>query len=384
MGAVVALALTQLGARLKQTSVLVATVALGVAILNVALALTNGFEGDITDRLLGTTPHVSLSDPLGGTLRDAEALARQAASRPGVVAAAPYLQGQGLAATTPTNAVGVILRGVDPAFERGTPSWKRFRQEGDLAPGGVVLGLEVARRLGVGVGERIVLLTGAARRVTLPVTGTYASGLYDYDAHVALVPLAEARKLMGLGREASGVAVYLARPFDADRLAADWTLDWGLAARPWTQTNQALLGAMALERVVIFLVVMCIVIVALVGVGSTMAMWVFEKRSEIALLRAMGLTSAGSGLLFVVQGVAIAAIGVVLGSVLGVLLAALLAVFPVPIAASVYPIDHLPVRVRWTDLLLVAIATLAVSPVAGLLPARKAMRLDPVAILRRG
>jgi lipoprotein-releasing system permease protein len=147
--------------------------------------------------------------------------------------------------------------------------------------------------------------------------------------------------------------------------------------------NRPLLQAMWLERVVIFIVIMFIVLVAMMGIGSTMAMWVIERRSEISLLRAIGVSARGVGTLFVLQGTVISVLGVLLGASAGVLLSLALAHFPIPIAQEVYFLSHLPVIMRLGDFLTVGVSTLLLSPIASVLPALRAMRLDPVEILRR-
>ncbi|MNS21767.1 Lipoprotein-releasing system transmembrane protein LolE [compost metagenome] len=381
------LAWQQLRVRPWQSGLLVLSVSVGVAILTTALSLTNGFEQDMIDRLLGTTPHVSIYSPLTGGLEKHEAVRAKLVDRRHVTAVTPFIQGQGLVATSPANTVGVLVRGVDPALERANPSWVKYVAQGNLtdAPdlAGIVLGSEVARKLGVGVGDKAAIVTGLGKRRPVRVTGLFESGLYDFDAHVAFVTLPTAQQAYGLGNQVTGLSVLLDDVFQAKPLARAWSDELMLGARAWTDQNRNLLEAMWLERVVIFIVIMFIVLVAMIGVGSTMAMWVIEKNREISLLRAIGVSANHIGRLFVVQGSLISAVGVALGCLGGLALSAILAVFPIGLAGDVYFLSRLPVKIEPRDFGLVVAATMLLSPLASVLPALRAMRLDPIEVIRR-
>lgn len=381
------LALSQLRARPWQSLLLVLSVSVGVAILTTALSLTNGFEQDMVERLLGTTPHVSVYDPLTGKLeRHAEVRAR-IEGRPNVKAVAPFIQGQGLVTTDAKMTVGVMIRGVDPAIEAGNPAWKRYLVAGrlqDLASApGMVLGAEAARKLGVGIGDTAYVVTGLGKRKAVTVAGLFESGLYEFDAHVAFLTLPTAQAIYGLGGGVTGLAVTVEDVFAAPQLAHALGKDLMLGARSWTDQNKPLLQAMFIERVVIFIVILFIVLVAMIGVGSTMAMWVIEKNREISLLRAVGVSARQAGRLFVVQGTLISAVGIAVGSLGGFVLSSLLAIFPIGLAGEVYFLSRLPVDMEVRDFALVALATLLLSPVASLLPAWRAMKLDPIEVIRR-
>jgi lipoprotein-releasing system permease protein len=381
------LAWQQLRVRPWQSGLLVLSVSVGVAILTTALSLTNGFEQDMIDRLLGTTPHVSIYSPLTGGLENHEAVRAKLVDRRHVTAVTPFIQGQGLVATSPANTVGVLVRGVDPALERANPSWVKYVAQGSLTDSpdlaGIVLGSEVARKLGVGVGDKAAIVTGLGKRRPVRVTGLFESGLYDFDAHVAFVTLSTAQQAYGLGNQVTGLSVLLDDVFQAKPLARAWSDELMLGARAWTDQNRNLLEAMWLERVVIFIVIMFIVLVAMIGVGSTMAMWVIEKNREISLLRAIGVSANHIGRLFVVQGSLISAVGVALGCLGGLALSAILAVFPIGLAGDVYFLSRLPVKIEPRDFALVVAATMLLSPLASVLPALRAMRLDPIEVIRR-
>lgn len=381
-------AFRQLAARPWQSFLLVLSVALGVAILTTALSLTNGFEGDLTERLLGTTPHVALHDPLAlDRLENHAALRERLLAHPGVRSVSPFIQGQALVATSWKAVKGALVRGVDPAVERQNPAWRRYLVAGSLhdAPdgAGIVLGKEFARQMSLSIGERAFVVTGLGKRHPVRVTGLFESGLHDIDANVVFLTLPTAQAVYGLGMSVTGLGLQVDDVFAAPRLARELGDALALDARPWTAQNRNLLEAMALERLVIFIVIMFIVLVAMIGVGSTMAMWVIEKNREISLLRAVGTSARRVGLLFVVQGGAIALTGVALGAFGGYALSTALTVFPVRLLGDVYFISRLPVKMELRDFALVALATMALSPIASVLPAWRAMRLDPIDAIRR-
>jgi lipoprotein-releasing system permease protein len=381
------LAWAQLRVRPWQTLLLVLSVSVGVTILTTALSLTNGFEKDMVDRLLGTTPHISLYNPLAGGLTKYNEIIKAVEHRPHITAVSPFVQGQGLVTGDAHQTVGVLVRGVDPAIEAKNPAWGKYLVTGKLIDSGlgagIVLGTEVARKLGVGVGDHLFVVTGVAAKHGVMVTGLFESGLYEFDAHVCFLTLATAQAIFGLHEEVTGLSVQVDDVFGAPKLARELSTDLMLGARSWSDQNRPLLKAMFMERVVIFIVIMFIVLVAMIGVGSTMAMWVIEKNREISLLRAIGVSAPRIGRLFMVQGTLISAVGVALGSVGGVILSSLLAIFPIGLAGEVYFLSNLPVHMEPRDFALVAAATLFLSPVASLLPALRAMKLDPIEVIRR-
>lgn len=381
------MAWAQLIARPGQALGLVGSVGAGVAILVVALALTNGFEGAMIDRILGTSPHVALSHPLAGGLEDAEALAASLRKGEGVESAEPFVQGQGLVLTPQRASVGVLVRGLS-AREAHAPHFTQYLSLGSLSPGPsgrpcLVLGNEAALRLGLEVGDEVSLIAGAGARRRVELTGLYHSGLYELDAHVAFLSLPEAQAAFGLGRLASGVGVRLAAPMTAPERAEAWSREHLLAARAWTDQNRPLLSAMSLERLLIALVLGAMVVVALVGMATTLAMWVVEKRKELAMLRAMGLSARQVSGLLLAQGGLVGGLGAASGLSLAGLACLALQRWPIPLPMEVYFLSSLPVAPRWQDFAWVGLATLVLAPLAAALPARKAHRQDPVASLRR-
>ncbi|MBM3268278.1 MAG: ABC transporter permease [Candidatus Sericytochromatia bacterium] len=380
------LARRHLRTRWRQSAILVASIAVGVAILTTALSLTNGFEADLVGRILSTTPHIAATNALTGRLQEPERVAEEIRRYPAVTAVLPYVSAQGLIAHG-ASATGALIRGIDPALQGKARDWSRYVVSGDLASEeglpGVMLGSELARKLGVSLGDRVKVVTGQNKQLTAAVTGLFAAGLYEYDSHIAFLELKTAQRLFGYGATVTGLDVRLNDVFRAPRLAYEMSAEIPANFRPWTLTNHSLRAALALEKRVIFLVTLFIIIVATMGVANTLAMWVLEQSRELGLLRAIGAPARLVGRLVVMQGFLVGCLGTGLGLAAGWLLSVGLAFFPLQLPQDVYYIDKLPVEMQAGDFLLVAVASIAISLVGCLLPARRALKLDPIEIVRR-
>ena len=381
------LASSHLRARWRQTLMLMASVAVGVAILTTALSLTNGFEAGLIGRILGTTPHVSVSNAVTGRVDNYQALQKDLAAMREVKTALPFISGQGLMVRNGQTA-GILIRGIDPEQEASNEDWTRFVLVGDLdrVEGGatpVMLGGELAKKLGAGMGDRLKLVTGMNRSQDVVVTGIYQAGLYEYDAHIAFVPLDTAQTLFNMNGAVSGIALRLHEVFEAPAIARDIQDRHAYHVRSWTVQNQSLMAALALEKRVIFLVILFIIVVATMGIANTLAMWVLERNRELSLVRAVGATGAQIGALVVTEGMVVALGGVTLGLAAGVGLSLGLATFPISLPSDVYYIDKLPVDMQVGDFVMTAIAAIIISLLACLLPARRAIRLDPIEVIRR-
>lgn len=382
------IALRYLRSRWRQTLMLVLSVAVGVAILTTALSLTNGFSADLVGRILGTTPHINVSNSLTGSIQQHTKLQAELRSYPHVSNVFPYVYGQALLTRGVGGfSLGALIRGVDPAQEKQNPDWVKNIKQGDLSPRdgvpGIMLGSELAKRLGVGLGDRLLLVTPQAKRQMLVVTGIYQAGLYEYDAHVAYVDLKVAQDALAFGAAVSGLAVRLDDVFVAPQVASLIQQEVPYTIQSWTQSNKSLLGALLLEKRVIFLVTMFIVIVAAMGIANTLAMWVLEQSREIAILRAIGASGALMSRLVVLEGGMVGLLGVAIGLLAGFGLSMAVGAFPVALPADVYYIDRLPVKMEVTDFAGTAIAALIIVVLASLLPARRAFRLDPIEVIRR-
>lgn len=380
-------------------------IALGVAALIIVLSVMNGFQKEVTDRMLSVVAHVEILDPHDEALPDWRAIAAAARADPEVVGAAPFISAQSLLVRG-DEMRGVVVRGIAPAEEAQVTPLAARLQHGVLAqlqPGAwrVVLGYELARALGVRAGDTVTLVApggqvtpaGTVPRLkTLTVAGTFDVGHYEYDSGLALIDLADAERLYRVDGP-TGVQLKLAdlqrARAVAQRLAR--RLGPGVIVRDWTRTNRNWFDAVQIEKRMMAIILTLIVAVAAFNLVSTLVMTVTDKRADIAILRTLGASPRSIMGIFVVQGAASGVIGTFAGVGFGLLVAYhidvivpaiehLLGVTFLP--ASVYLISRMPSDPRMSDVVPIAIVSLVLAFVATLYPSWRASRVDPAQALR--
>ncbi len=382
-----------------------AGIALGVMALIVVLSVMNGFQEELRSRILGVAAHLEISGP-ADRLSDWREVLGQARQNKSVVAGAPYVNAQGMLANGDM-VRGAIVRGVEPEMENRVADFARHMKAGTLAelrPGefGIILGAELARVLNVYPGDKVVLLTpqgnitpaGVMPRIKqFTVTGIFEAGMFEYDSGLALIHLRDAQKLLRLGDDVSGVRLKLDElfraPFVTRELAQSLTGQYYLT--DWTQSHANFFRAVAIEKRMMFLILLLIVAVAAFNIVSTLVMAVTDKQSDIAILRTLGAKPSSIMTVFIVQGAFIGVLGTLIGVVSGVLLALNLeTVVPVIermagmdlFPADVYYINELPSKLVWNDVGIIGGVSLMISLVATLYPSWRASRINPAEALR--
>lgn len=373
----------QLRHRWRQTVLSVSTVALGVMVQLVALSLANGFEHDLISKVLGTNPHISVAPVLTDNM-PIEPMRTKLAAIPHVRQASALIKGQALV-TDGANTTGVLVYGVDPDQEG--PYFKDYLTKGQLPTrgiGDVVLGSELAKKMGWRIGDSIQLITGVGTPFAVQVTGIFQAGLYEIDVRAVYVNLPTAQALHGMKDGVQSITLRLDDPMLAPELSRAITDRWpAFSARNWLDGNKSLMSAMALEKKVIFLVMLFLILIAMLGMANTLVMLVVEKTPDIGIMRAYGASQADMRRLFLLEGLAIGGTGVVAGCVLGYAVSTLLGHYPMNLPNDVYYIEKLPVRMEVSDFALVAAAALVICLLASVIPARRAARLDPIETIRR-
>lgn len=408
-------ALRYLFARRRQTFISVISVtsilgvALGVASLIVVLGVMNGFTTDLRDKILGANAHgiVMSADRTG--LTDAPHLIDKIRQVEGVRGATPFIYSE-VMLSTPHGVKGLVLRGIDPRTAPSVLGILSNMKKGDVAdlaprvtpegipqgPPGVIIGEELAQRLGVVVGSRVNLLSPAGQKTSagfaprirpFMVVGVFSTGMFEYDSSLGFVSLDAARDVLGLPDGAvSGVELAVDDVYKADTVAERVTRAVGgypLYTRHWMEMNANLFAALKLEKTAMAVILVLIVLVGSFSIITTLVMLVMEKTRDIAILMSMGATKGMIRRIFMLQGTVIGAIGTGLGYVLGLGVAWLLQKYQfIELPHGVYSLDHLPVLLQWTDMVAIGASAMLLCFVATIYPARQAASLEPAEALR--
>jgi lipoprotein-releasing system permease protein len=376
-------------------------VAVGVMALIIALGLMTGLQGELRDRILGSTAHIYVLRSGGFT--DYQGDVERISQVPGVVGAAPIITDIGLIQSDVAHAF-LSIKGVDPVREPGVTDIGTAMLQGELRDiegrsesgmRGVVLGRNLAEKLAVGVGDRVWLFSSqdgtpipgaglAPRRRPARVVGTYSLGLLEFDSAYAFISLEFAELLTG-GNGPAQIQVKLA---DADRApevarAIEATLGREYVAEEWQKTNQPLFSALWLEKMGLSIAIGLIVAVAALNIVASLILLVMEKSRDIAILKTMGLSSQRVMKTFMTQGLIIGVLGTTAGGIGGLVMCWALDHYQlIHISMDVYGIAHVPFVVRPLDFLVVVASAVLICFVATLYPSRQASKLDPVQALR--
>ena len=380
-------------------------VAVGVAALITVLSVMNGFESELRGRLLSLSAHATLTSG-GAPLPDWRTSMAQLQGSPGLTGAAPFLDTDAMLSKQ-SSMSGAIVRGIDPEWETKVSSIADAMREGkltDLTPGSnrIILGRMLAYQLQVGAGDTVVVMipgnsaaNGGAftpRLQEFEVVGTFEVGLQEHDSVLALINLSDAEALRGLSGP-TGIRLKFADVLRAPALsrAAAQRLQPKLAVRDWTEENEAYFRAIRIEKTTTGLILMLIVAVAVFNIVATLVMVVNDKRTDIAILRTLGLSPRGVIAVFVTQGVIIGWIGTALGVGLGLALALNVDVI-VPFLETnlgfhimdpdVFYLSGIPSELHPPDVVRIAIAALVLTFVATVYPALQAARTQPAEALR--
>jgi lipoprotein-releasing system permease protein len=387
------------------STISMAGVAIGVAVLIVVLSVMNGFEREVRERILSLTAHATIS-ALGARMTDWQDAAAKVRDNPAVLGAAPFIEDQALLIAG-NKSSGAVVTGVLPEDERQVTIIADKRTAGSfdaMKPGGygIVLGDELAKALGVGMGERVVIVTSL--RTTTPagvmprmrafkVVGLFRAGMYEYDRNLAYVHIADAARLYRMGDDVTGLRLKLADMFAAPRVVRELAvaLGGGYYVDDWSRKHATFFRSIQLTKSALFIILLLVVGVAAFNIVSTLVMVVKDKRSDIAILRTVGAAPRSILSIFMTQGVAIGVIGTLSGVLLGVLISinleslihgleALLGLHFLD--AKVYFITDLPALVQWSDVLQISLTAFGLCCLSTLYPSWRAARTQPAQSLR--
>lgn len=376
---------------------------LGVALLILVLSVMNGFERELKTRILNLVPHVSIVHY--DRIEDWQAAANLAQAHDSVLAAAPYIRANALLVNG-LSTEGALIQAVLPEQLQSMSALSDYMTAGDLnalqsQDNGIVLSQTLADKLQLSLGDRLRVIvpepglqsaSPKPRLKAMRVVGLFHTGT-EVDQGLALMHLRDGQALLGLGKAVQGVQLRIDDVFDVSRIGWEvlQNLPPGFYAKDWQRTHGNLYHAIQMSRSMVVLMILMVVAVAVFNVVSSLVMVVSDKRGDVAILRTMGADDRTILSIFLILGFFIGVMGSVLGGVLGVLLCYAL---PAIVAAlesglgmqflntSVYFIDYVPVDLRWQDALMIALVAIAMTVVATLYPAMRAMRLQPADALR--
>jgi lipoprotein-releasing system permease protein len=394
------------------TFISTAGVMLGVMALIIVLAVMTGFEEDLKEKILGTNAHVVVVRN-GAPMEDYLQVMEKLKGFKGVTAATPFIYNQ-VMLSSGKNVSGVVLRGIDIVTDRQVTRLSKSVVEGsldqleprmgdgrDTSPG-LLVGKELAKHLRLKVGDRVNVISPMGNITPLGmmpkmkpfrVAGIFNTGMFEYDSTLAYVSLGQAQSFFDLGDTVTGVQLKVEDVYHTGELARsiNRTLGGDYYARDWMQMNRNILFALKTEKIVMFIILTLIVLVAAFGIASTLFMVVMEKNRDIAILKSMGATGASIMKIFVLEGLVIGVIGTVLGVVSGLMVALNLEPIITLIqkitgqnffSKDIYYLDHFPSQVVPYDVVLISVTAVLISFVATLYPAWQASRMLPAEALR--
>ncbi|SEM18072.1 lipoprotein-releasing system permease protein [Syntrophus gentianae] len=398
------------------TFISIAGIFLGVAALIIVLAVMNGFETDLRNKILGINSHIVLME-YQGAMKNYPQVMSEVKKIPGVVASTPFIYSQAMLKSE-NSVSGAVLRGLSLKDAFGVLDLGRMqagsvqalaepqRRESatgaaEVAPG-IVIGKELAKNMGLILHDPVYIITPMGistpmgfvpRMKKFVVVGIFDSGFYEYDSTLAYVSLQDCQAFLNLGDTVSGLEIKVDDIYRADVIARNIEKKLGFPywARHWMEMNKNLFSALKLEKRVMFIILSLIVLVAAFNIISTLIMVVMEKNKDIAILKSMGATSGSIMKIFVFQGLTIGMIGTTLGTVAGLVLSYNLSrlsafieqLFGFKILpGDVYYLNQLPSRVDYTDVAIIVVGSILISFLSTLYPSRRAARLDPAEALR--
>ncbi|HEV2841552.1 MAG TPA: ABC transporter permease [Chthoniobacterales bacterium] len=397
-------------------------VTLGVTVLILVISVMTGFDRELRQKVIDFDAHILVSTE--EVLRDWRDLTVKIQNTPGVVGTAPYVQGP-VIVEFQTKRLAPMIRGIDPAEEEKVVPLKKFLKKGalDLEGDSAVLGVELARKLQIGVGDKLTIYSpgnlgeildgikqlektkGAEEReaidklreIVLPkeltITGIFETGHYLHDSEFLLVPIHVGQELYGLGDALHGITVKTVDPYGADRVkrAIELFLNPPEYAQTWIEMNNTYFEAIRLERTVMFFLLFFIVIVAAFGIMNTLITVTVQKTRDIGIMKAIGANIWQIVWVFLGQGLVVGVFGTLTGLGLGMTLIRFrnefsqwlantlhIEIFP----RQVYQFSEIPAEVVPRDVAIICIGAFVICWIFALIPAYRAARLDPVTALR--
>jgi len=406
--------LRYLKAKRKQTFISIITiisivgVAVGVMTLIVVLAVMSGFEKTLKEKILGTQAHLVLLKANQEGINHYEEVMNEVEKVKGVVSTAPFIFNQ-VMLSSESNVLGVVLNGIDPDrvgkvtdLARNMKAGRLQDLKGESDSPGIILGVELAKHLGVTLNDAIQVVSPLGTMTPMGmmpkmkrfrVVGVFYSGMYEFDNTLAYISVESAQKFFGMGSRVTGIEIKTNDIYKVKETGKEIRQKLGFPfwTKDWMEMNRNLFSALKLEKIIMFIILVMIVLVAALNIISTLIMVVMEKNKDIAILKSMGTPSKGILRIFIIEGGIIGVVGTALGTILGLSIALNLDKivgflenrfdFKI-LSPDIYYIEKFPSQVNPMDVGLIVITAILISLLATLYPSWRASRLDPAEALR--
>jgi len=373
-------------------------IVIGVMALIIAIALITGFQGDVQDKILGSTSHIMISDLSGEGLEDYPRLASKIQGIKGIISVSPVVYDTVLL-KGPYKASGAVLKGVDFDLEKKYANWLQELERGEIPVSGatrdgILLGRELAFNVGAGVGDVVTVLSSSSRLSPIGlipktrnylVMGIFNTGFYEFDATTILISLDLAQRVFNLEEKVSYLQVKIEDIFQAPKIGDQIKeiIPPVAYVTTWMELNKSLFSALKLEKNIMFLTITLIVLVAALNIIATLILMVMEKTRDIGILIAMGATPQNIRKIFFLQGAMIGTIGTTFGVILGLLWCWIANTFElIKVPMDIYQISYVPFHIKPVDLLLIIGVTLSISLLSTLFPSHRASKVDPMIALK--
>jgi len=382
----------------------------GVTTLIIVLSLMNGFEHELRSRIIGFNTHVLVFARTPGSWTGIDSVAAMIEEIPDVVGTSPFVRGEALIyyeviPNVKVKIKGVIVKGIDLERERTVSNVidsiappittfiaTGFDDDGDMP--GIVLGDELARDLRISLGEQVSLVTTPAelklgkvdpRTCDFRVIGFFKTGVFEFDARFAYIDRTDAESFFDFEAATRGLGIKVRDIYQAGRIdeeIQDRLQSYVYGTNNWILMNKNLFSYIKVEKILMFLLLTLIILVAAFNLVGMLTMVIMEKRKEIGILRSMGASSRGIMSIFMIEGTLIGAMGTVMGVIAGLVVCAILKEINIDLPPDVYFINKLPVVVQGLDVLLVSLASLGIAFAATIYPSWEACRLAPLDVIR--
>jgi len=374
-------------------------VAVGVATLIVVLAVMNGAQIELRDRILGTNAHIVVLKYHNEPINEYDKIVAQINEVEGINGASPFIYAKAMVSHE-NYADGIVIRGINKKYETEVTDIKKNMISGNLnfeghTHPGIILGVGLADILRAHIGDVVTVASPYGGKSSpfgfIPkmqrffITGLFDSGFFEYNNSLAYISLEDAQDFFELPEAVTGIEVKLFDMYSAGSVARHITkkLGYPFRANTWMELNRNLLSALSLEKKTMFVILTLIIIVAAFGISSSLIMIVMRKTKEIGILKSMGATPKSIRKIFIIEGFSVGIVGTVIGILVGVGISLLLQKYEfISLPGEIYFISKLPCKIKLNDCILISLAAVSISFIATIYPSYKASKLMPVEAIR--